>query len=69
MSLNAREAILAAAKSAAQNHGYNGINLIKTKTQRAKDRCNGIMFWEFSHDSNNANSLIKAANDQLGRSY
>jgi len=26
MSLNAREAILAAAKSAAQNHGYNGIN-------------------------------------------
>ncbi len=26
MSLNAREAILAAAKSAAQHHGYNGIN-------------------------------------------
>jgi TetR/AcrR family transcriptional repressor of nem operon len=26
MSLNAREAILAAAKNAAQNHGYNGIN-------------------------------------------
>ncbi|WP_267371242.1 MULTISPECIES: TetR/AcrR family transcriptional regulator [unclassified Pantoea] len=26
MSLNAREAILAAAKRAAQNHGYNGIN-------------------------------------------
>lgn len=52
-----------------KTYGYNGINLIKTKAQRAKDRCNGIMFWEFSHDSNNANSLIKAANDQLGRSY
>jgi chitinase len=52
-----------------KTYGYNGINLIKTKAQRAKDRCNGIMFWEFSHDSNNANSLIKAANDQLGRAY
>ena len=52
-----------------KTYGYNGTTLIKTKTQRAKDRCNGIMFWEFSHDSNNANSLIKAANDQLGRAY
>ncbi len=52
-----------------KTYGYNGINLIKTKAQRGKDLCNGIMFWEFSHDSNNANSLIKAANDQLGRSY
>ena len=52
-----------------KTYGYNGISLIKTKTQRAKDRCNGIMFWEFSHDSNSANSLIKAANDQLGRAY
>lgn len=51
------------------DYGYNGIALIKQKTQIAKDRCNGIMFWEFSHDSNTANSLIKAANDQLGRAY
>lgn len=50
-------------------YGYNGINTIKQKTQLAKDRANGIMFWEFSHDSNTSNSLIKAANDQLGRSY
>ncbi|MEJ5993868.1 glycoside hydrolase family 18 protein [Pedobacter sp. Du54] len=50
-------------------YGYNGIELTWIKAQRAKDRCNGIMFWEFSHDSNNANSLIKAANDQLGRPY
>jgi GH18 family chitinase len=52
-----------------KTYGYNGITLIKAKTQKAKDRCNGIMFWEFSHDSNSANSLIKAANDQLGRTY
>jgi chitinase len=52
-----------------KTYGYNGTSLIKIKAQRAKDRCNGIMFWEFTHDSNNANSLIKAANDQLGRAY
>ncbi|RYG20429.1 MAG: glycoside hydrolase family 18 protein [Chitinophagaceae bacterium] len=50
-------------------YGFNGIELIWKKTQIAKERCNGIMFWEFSHDSNTANSLIKAANDQLGRTY
>ncbi len=50
-------------------YGYNGTTLIKAKTQIAKDRANGIMFWEFSHDSNTSNSLIKAANDQLGRAY
>ncbi|MGF1923905.1 MAG: glycosyl hydrolase family 18 protein, partial [Bacteroidia bacterium] len=52
-----------------KTYGYNGITLIKAKTQIAKERCNGIMFWEFSHDSNSDKSLIKAANDQLGRSY
>lgn len=50
-------------------YGFNGTALVKTKAQRAKDRCNGIMFWEFAHDSNTTNSLIKAANDQLGRAY
>ncbi|MEE1946468.1 glycosyl hydrolase family 18 protein [Pedobacter sp. KR3-3] len=48
---------------------FNGINLIKQKTQLAKDRANGIMFWEFSFDSNTTKSLIRAANDQLGRTY
>ncbi|WP_113651420.1 glycosyl hydrolase family 18 protein [Pedobacter namyangjuensis] len=52
-----------------KTYGYNGIPLIKAKTQLAKERCNGIMFWEFSHDTNNDKSLIKAANDQLGRAY
>lgn len=47
----------------------NGINTIKQKTQLAKERANGIMFWEFAFDTNNNNSLIKAANDQLGRTY
>lgn len=50
-------------------YGFNGIPLIKQKTQLAKERANGIMFWEFSHDSNTSNSLIRAANDQLGRAY
>lgn len=52
-----------------KTYGFNGIALIKAKTQKAKERCNGIMFWEFTHDSNTSNSLVKAANDQLGRSY
>ncbi|KQB98739.1 glycosyl hydrolase family 18 protein [Pedobacter sp. Hv1] len=51
------------------DYGFNGITLVKQKAQLAKDRANGIMFWEFSHDSNNSRSLIKAANDQLGRAY
>lgn len=48
---------------------FNGINLVKQKAQLAKDRGNGIMFWEFSFDSNTNKSLIRAANDQLGRTY
>jgi len=51
------------------DYGFNGTTLVKQKAQLAKDRANGIMFWEFAHDSNTANSLIKAANDQLGRAY
>jgi chitinase len=51
------------------DYGYNGIQLIWQKAQLAKERANGIMFWEFSFDSNSAKSLIKAANDQLGRAY
>lgn len=50
-------------------YGFNGINLVKQKVILAKARANGIMFWEFSQDTNNANSLVKAANDQLGRTY
>ena len=56
-------------KGLPKNKAILGISLIKQKTQLAKERANGIMFWEFSHDSNTSNSLIKAANDQLGRGY
>ncbi len=51
------------------DYWFNGIALVKQKTQLAKDRANGIMFWEFSFDSNSSKSLIRAANDQLGRTY
>lgn len=51
------------------DYGFNGIAAVKAKAQKAKDRCNGIMFWEFAHDTNSSNSLVKAANDQLGRAY
>ncbi|RZK37188.1 MAG: chitinase [Pedobacter sp.] len=51
------------------DYWFNGINTIKLKTQLAKERANGIMFWEFSFDSNSSKSAIKAANDQLGRTY
>jgi chitinase len=50
-------------------YGYNGIQLIWQKAQLAKERANGIMFWEFSFDSNSTKSLIRAVNDQLGRPY
>lgn len=50
-------------------YGYNGIPTIKQKAQLAKDMCNGIMFWEFGQDTNDETSLVKAANDQLGRTY
>jgi chitinase len=50
--------------------GFNGIAEIKRKTQLAKERGNGIMFWELWQDSpDDTKSLIKAANDQLARSY
>ena len=51
------------------SYGFNGITTMKQKAQLAKDRANGIMFWSFGQDSHNENSLIKAVNDQLGRSY
>lgn len=48
---------------------YNGIQLVKQKALLAKDRANGVMIWEFYQDANGPNSLIKAINDALGRSY
>jgi chitinase len=55
--------------SAGQLYYYNGTETIKKKALLAKDRANGMMFWEFYFDTNNSTSLIKAANDAIGRPY
>lgn len=48
---------------------YNGTDLVKQKALLAKNRANGLMVWELYQDANGANSLLKAANDALGRQY
>lgn len=48
---------------------YNGTSTIKKKAGLAKEKVNGIMFWEKGQDSHDANSLLKAACDTLGRVY
>jgi GH18 family chitinase len=48
---------------AGSTYYYNGINTIKAKTLLAKDKGNGVMFWEYGQDARGANSLIKAAYD------
>jgi len=42
---------------------YNGIPTIQAKTELAKERGNGVMFWEYGQDAKGANSLLKAAYD------
>lgn len=48
---------------------YNGQPTVKKKTMLAKSLANGVMFWEKWHDATDANSLLKAACDTLGRPY
>ncbi|TBO41567.1 glycosyl hydrolase family 18 protein [Pedobacter kyonggii] len=48
---------------------FNGTITTKKKAKLAKDIANGIMFWEFYHDDNGDKSIIRAANDELGRNY
>ena len=48
---------------------YNGQYTIKKKAMLAKAQANGIMFWELGQDTNDNNSLIKAACDTLQRTY
>jgi len=48
---------------------FNGTKTTMKKAKLAKDIANGVMFWEFYHDDNTAKSIIKAANDTIGRSY
>ena len=60
---------LDSASIAGVKYYFNGTNTTKKKAKLAKDVANGVMFWEFYHDDNGAKSIIKAANDTLGRSY
>lgn len=48
---------------------YNGQPTIKKKTILAKQTANGVMLWEKWQDAMDANSLLKAACDTIGRSY
>ncbi len=48
---------------------YNGQPTVKLKTMLAKERANGVMMWEKWQDAPDANSLLKAACDTIGRTY
>jgi len=49
---------------------YNGLNTIQKKVNFSTENgLGGIMFWEISMDSNDNRSLIKEANDLIGRVY
>jgi hypothetical protein len=48
---------------------YNGQYTIKRKAILAKQIANGVMMWEKWQDAIDANSLLKAACDTVGRSY
>ena len=48
---------------------YNGQPTVKLKTMLAKQRANGVMMWEKWQDAPDANSLLKAACDTIGRPY
>lgn len=48
---------------------YNGQYTIKRKAMLAKTTAGGIMMWELGQDTNDGNSLMKAACDTLGRAY
>ncbi|MBD0260640.1 MAG: hypothetical protein ICV83_33395, partial [Cytophagales bacterium] len=41
---------------------YNGTATIKQKAELAKQRASGIMIWELSQDTHDANSLLRAIN-------
>jgi GH18 family chitinase len=48
---------------------YNGQYTVKRKAKLAKDIANGVMMWEKWQDAMDANSLLKAACDTVGRVY
>jgi chitinase len=48
---------------------YNGQPTVKKKAILAKQIANGVMMWEKWQDATDANSLLKAACDTVGRPY
>jgi chitinase len=48
---------------------YNGQPTVKKKAIYAKQNANGVMMWEKWQDAMDANSLLKAACDTVGRTY
>lgn len=48
---------------------YNGQPTAKRKAMLAKTTANGVMLWEKGQDAHDANSLLKAVCDTVGRSY
>lgn len=49
---------------------YNGVLTVAAKTNLAKDRANGVFFWELGHDASDLNvSLHRTAADILGKTY
>ena len=48
---------------------YNGVITVKLKAILAKQIANGVMMWEKWQDATDANSLLKAACDTVGRPY
>jgi len=49
---------------------YNGLSTIQKKVNYSTaNGLGGVMFWEISMDTNDDLSLIKAANDLIGRAY
>ncbi|WP_207428730.1 glycosyl hydrolase family 18 protein [Pedobacter sp. SYSU D00535] len=48
---------------------YNSLDVVKQKAVLAKQNANGLMVWEFYQDANGPQSMIKAANDAIGRTY
>jgi hypothetical protein len=48
---------------------YNGQYTVKRKAILARQIANGVMMWEKWQDAPDANSLLKAACDTVGRPY
>jgi chitinase len=48
---------------------YNGQSTVKKKAILAKQIANGVMVWEKWQDATDANSLLKAVCDTIGRPY